>query len=73
MDSRSILLGFYGFYVDFTRFLWILGRFYWVFIDSRSIFKINIESTLNRSYGAIWEATAAETRLNRKPAQLAFE
>ena len=27
MDSGSILLGFYRFYVDFTRFLWILCKF----------------------------------------------
>ena len=30
----SILGGFYGFYVDFARSLWILARFYWVFMDA---------------------------------------
>ena len=25
--------GFYRFYVDFMRFLWILGRLYWIYVD----------------------------------------
>ena len=37
MDSKSILPDFYGFLVDFNRFLWIIGQFYLVFMDSRSI------------------------------------
>ena len=33
----TILLDFHAFYVDFIRFLWILRRFFLVFMDSKSI------------------------------------